>query len=112
MSNVKNTVKKANNTQNSNVEKTMKKAEVKVEPKKEKKARKTFKDHILERIDVKSKNVAPDAYQTIRFNIERLLIELEEIIDREGKKKRAEKIAFRKLSKFSRTDIENYLKTL
>lgn len=111
MSNVKNTVKK-NNVKNNNVEKTMKEAEVKVEVKREKKARKTFKDHILERIDVRSKNVSSDAYQTIRFNIEKLLIELEEIIDREGKKKRAEKIAFRKLSKFSRTDIENYLKSL
>ena len=79
---------------------------------KEVKKRKTFKENILRQLDIKTKNLPDYAYDTIRETIAEALNELEILIAEQKKVQKYQKNTFRKLSKFTKEELENYLKEL
>lgn len=111
--------KKENN--NTNINEVMKMAEVKVEVKgnheevktvKERKPQKAFKEIILRQLDMKGKNLPDYSYDPIRENIAEALNEFEILIAEEKKVQKYKKNTFRKLAKFTKEEIESYLKEL
>lgn len=76
---------------------------------KEKKTPMTFKDQIIKRIDAKSKSIDQVEYFAIRTELCSALDKLEKLIIEEKNKAKQIKNTFKKLSKFSETDIRAYL---
>lgn len=86
----------------------MKDAEVKVE-KKDNMVKKTFKDIIIQRIDMRARKLDILSYKPIRDEFCELLDILQRKLDEEKERQRIETATFRKLSKFSKDDITKYL---
>ena len=106
---------------NQKMEEIMKKAEVKVEVKeetepveevKQKRVRHSFKEVILMRIDSKAEGLNTEDYNPIREKISSALDELQTVIEDNKEFLRTERSIKFKLSKFSKEQIESYLKTL
>ena len=79
---------------------------------KEVKKRRTFKEIILRQLDIKGKNLPDYVYDPIRETIAEALNELEILITEEKKVQKYKKNTFRKLAKFTKEELENYLKEL
>lgn len=79
---------------------------------KEVKKRRTFKEIILRQLDIKGKNLPDYCYDPIRETIAEALNELEILIAEEKKVQKYQKNAFRKLAKFTKEEIENYLNSI
>ena len=79
---------------------------------KEVKKRRTFKEIILRQLDIKGKNLPDYPYDQIRETIAEALNEFELLIAEEKKVQKYQKNTFRKLSKFTKEEIESYLKEL
>lgn len=88
----------------------MKMAEVKTV--KEQKPKRTLKEIILRQLDIKGKNLPDYSYDPIRETIAEAINELEILIAEEKKVQKYQKNTFRKLAKFTKEEIENYLKEL
>ena len=88
----------------------MKMSEVKTV--KEQKPKRTFKEIILRQLDIKGKDLPDYSYDPIRETIAEALNELEILIAEEKKVQKYQKNTFRKLAKFTKEEIENYLKEL
>ena len=86
----------------------MKDAEVKVE-KKDTRPKKTFKDIIIQRIDMRARKLDILSYKPLRDEFCELLDILQRKLDEEKERQRIENATFRKLSKFSKDDITKYL---
>lgn len=108
-------------TKNNNIKEVLEMAEVKVEVKgtqeevktvKERKPRNTFKEIILKRIDLKAKNLPDYSYDPIREQLAEALNELENLMEVSKKEQKFKKNTFRKLAKFSKEEIESYLKSI
>ncbi len=106
---------------NQKMEEIMKKAEVKVEVKeetepveevKQRRVRHSFKEVILMRIDSKAEGLNAEDYNPIREKISSALDELQTVIEDNKEFLRTERSIKFKLSKFSKEQIESYLKTL
>lgn len=108
-----------------NPEEIMKEAEVKVEVTettspdtpvveevKEKRIYHTFKETIMLKIDKRGKNISAEQFYPIREKISAALDELQKLLDEMKKSSKSEKSINRKLSKFTKEQIEAYLKTL
>lgn len=116
----KQNVKVAENTNtNENVEEIMEKATVNVEVKgteqteeKPKKVYRSFKEIILKRIDDKMKNLPAEEYTPIREKIVEAMIALEILVEKKRSANKSEKTIARRLSKFTKAQIEAYLATL
>ena len=79
---------------------------------KEIKKRKTFKEIILEKIDIKGKNLPDYVYDPISETIGDALNELEIQIEKQKNVDKTHNKLHRTLSKFTKEEIENYLKEL
>lgn len=118
----KNTTAKNTNNTNTKMEEIMKKAEVKVEVKeitnpqveevKEKRVYRSFKDIIIQKIDKKAKDLNPEDFNPIREKIVSALEELQTVIDDSRDFNRTERNINRRLSKFTKEQIEAYLASL
>lgn len=114
----------AANNNNNEIKEVMKMAEVKVEVKgnqeevktvkknKVQKPRNTFKELILKRIDTKAKNLPDYSYDPIRETLAEALNELEILLVAHKYEEKIQKTTFRKLAKFSKEEIESYLKSI
>ena len=76
------------------------------------KKRRTFKEIILRQLDMKGKDLPDYSYDPIRETIAEALNELEILIAEQKKVQKYQKNTFRKLAKFTKEEIENYLKEL
>ena len=116
----KQNVKVAENTNtNENVEEIMEKATVNVEVKgteqteeKPKKVYRSFKEIILTRIDSRMRNLPTEEYTPIREKIMECLIALEVLEQKNRSANKSEKTIARRLSKFTKAQIEAYLANL
>lgn len=97
---------------NSNIKTSKNTKETKMNEVKEVKKRRTFKEIILKKIDIKGKNLPDYSYDPIRETIAEALNELEILIAEEKKVQKYKKNTLRKLAKFTKEEIESYLKEL
>ena len=97
---------------NTNIKTSKNNKETKMNEVKEVKKRRTFKEIILRQLDMKGKNLPDYSYDPIRETIAEALNELEIIIAEQKKVQKYQKNTFRKLAKFTKEEIENYLKEL
>ena len=97
---------------NTNIKTSKNTKEMKMNEVKEVKKRRTFKEIILRQLDIKGKNLPDYSYDPIRETIAEALNELELLIAEEKKVQKYKKNTFRKLTKFTKEEIENYLKEL
>lgn len=79
---------------------------------KEVKKRRTFKENILIQLDIKGKNLPDYSYDPIRETIAEALNELEIQIEKQKNVDKTHNKLHRTLSKFTKEEIENYLKEL
>ena len=79
---------------------------------KEVKKRRTFKEIILRQLDLKGKNLPDYSYDPIRETIAEALNELELQIEIQKNVDKTHNKLHRTLSKFTKEEIENYLKEL
>lgn len=79
---------------------------------KEVKKRRTFKEIILRQLDLKGKNLPDYSYDPIRETIAEALNELELQIEKQKNVDKTHNKLHRTLSKFTKEEIENYLKEL
>ena len=79
---------------------------------KEVKKRRTFKEIILRQLDIKGKNLPDYSYDPIRETIAEALNELEIQIEKQKNVDKTHNKLHRTLSKFTKEEIENYLKEL
>ena len=86
--------------------------ETKMNEVKEVKERKTFKEIILRKLDMKGKNLPDYSYDPIRETIAEALNELEILIAEQKKVQKYQKNTFRKLAKFTKEEIESYLNSI
>jgi hypothetical protein len=105
--------------ENNNINEVMEMAEVKVEVKgtqeqvkKERKVQRSFKEIILKRIDMKAKNLPDYSYDPIRESLAEALNELEILLVAHRHEQKSQKTTFRKLAKFTKEEIETYLKSI
>ena len=90
----------------------MKDAEVEVKVEKKDttiRPKKTFKDIIIQRIDMRARKLDILSYKPLRDEFCELLDILQRKLDEEKERQRIETATFRKLSKFSKDDITKYL---
>ena len=97
---------------NTNIKTSKNNKETKMNEVKEVKKRRTFKEIILRQLDMKGKNLPDYSYDPIRETIAEVLNELEILIAEQKKVQKYQKNTFRKLAKFTKEEIENYLKEL
>ena len=97
---------------NTNIKTSKNNKETKMNEVKEVKKRRTFKEIILRQLDMKGKNLPDYSYDPIRETIAEALNELEILIAEQKKVQKYQKNTFRKLAKFTKEEIENYLKEL
>ena len=97
---------------NTNIKTSKNTKETKMNEVKEVKKRRTFKEIILRQLDLKGKNLPDYSYDPIRETIAEALNELELLIAEQKKVQKYQKNTFRKLAKFTKEEIENYLKEL
>ena len=97
---------------NTNIKTSKNNKETKMNEVKEVKKRRTFKEIILRQLDIKGKNLPDYSYDPIRETIAEALNELEILIEEQKKVQKYQKNTFRKLAKFTKEEIENYLKEL
>lgn len=97
---------------NTNIKTSKNTKETKMNEVKEVKKRRTFKEIILRQLDMKGKNLPDYSYDPIRETIAEALNELEILIAEQKKVQKYQKNTFRKLAKFTKEEIENYLKEL
>ncbi len=105
------------NAKTKKMEEIMKDAELKLEIKpaaeeKEKRIRHSFNESILMKIDSRAEDLSEEDYKPIREKIASALEELQRIIDDNKDFMRTERALRIRLSKFSKEQIENYLKHL
>ena len=116
MSKTNKTRSTTNNTKTQKMEEVMKDAELKLEVKpteeKERRIRHSFNDSILMKIDVRAKDLNAEDYFPIRERIAAALAEIQKLIDDNKDFIRTERALRNRLSKFSKEQIENYLKHL
>lgn len=118
----KNTTNNTTKTAKTKMEEIMKQAEVKVQIKgntepqveevKQKRIYRSFKDIILSRIDTKTKGLNPEDFLPIRDKISAALDELQVVIDDSRAFTKTERNINRRLSKFTKEQIEAYLASL
>lgn len=77
----------------------------------EKRIRRSFKKQILDKIDVKGADLDQRSYQAIRKRIEDALTDLESIMKRANETKLT-KGKINRLKKFTKEELEQYLKSL
>lgn len=77
----------------------------------EKRVRRSFKKQILDKIDVKGADLDQRSYQAIRKRIEDALTDLESIMKRANETKLT-KGKINRLKKFTKEELELYLKSL
>ena len=97
---------------NTNIKTSKNNKETKMNEVKEVKKRRTFKEIILRQLDMKGKNLPDYSYDPIRETIGEALNELEILIAEQKKVQKYKKNTFRKLAKFTKEELENYLKEL
>ena len=97
---------------NTNIKTSKNNKEMNMNEVKEVKKRRTFKEIILRQLDLKGKDLPDYSYDPIRETIAEALNELEIIIAEQKKVQKYQKNTFRKLAKFTKEEIENYLKEL
>ena len=97
---------------NTNIKTSKNNKETNMNEVKEVKKRRTFKEIILRQLDMKGKNLPDYSYDPIRETIAEALNELEILIAEQKKVQKYQKNTFRKLAKFTKEEIENYLKEL
>ena len=97
---------------NTNIKTSKNTKEIKMNEVKEVKERRTFKENILRQLDIKGENLPDYSYDPIRETIAEALNELEILIAEQKKVQKYQKNIFRKLAKFTKEEIENYLKEL
>ena len=124
--NTKNTAKNNNINKETKMEEIMKSAEVKVQIKgtteetniqkeeeiKEKRVYRSFKEIIMSRIDNRAKGINKEDYLPIRDKIASALDELQVVFDDNREFNRTERNINRRLSKFTKEQIEAYLASL
>ena len=97
---------------NTNIKTSKNNKETNMNEVKEVKKRRTFKEIILRQLDIKGKNLPDYSYDPIRETIAEALNEFEILIAEQKKVQKYQKNTFRKLAKFTKEEIENYLKEL
>lgn len=79
---------------------------------KEAKEQRTFKEVILNQLDKKAKKLQDEVYDPIREAIADILNDLELQIEKQKNVDKTHNKLYRTLSKFTKEEIENYLKEL
>lgn len=79
---------------------------------KAKRTRRGFGTIILQKFDAKSGNIDTKKYQQFRNKLENLIGEFEKLQAEAKKANKIDKRKFRSLKKFSKAEIEEYLKTI
>ena len=97
---------------NTNIKTSKNNKETKMNEVKEVKKRRTFKENILRQLDIKGKNLPDYSYDPIRETIAEALNELELQIEKQKNVDKTQNKLHRTLSKFTKEEIENYLKEL
>ena len=97
---------------NTNIKTSKNTKETKMNEVKEVKKRRTFKEIILRQLDIKGKNLPDYSYDPIRETIAEALNELEIQIEKQKNVDKTHNKLHRTLSKFTKEEIENYLKEL
>ena len=97
---------------NTNIKTSKNTKETKMNEVKEVKKRRTFKEIILRQLDIKGKNLPDYSYDPIRETIAEALNELELQIEKQKNVDKTHNKLHRTLSKFTKEEIENYLKEL
>ena len=86
--------------------------ETKMNEVKEAKEQRTFKEVILNQLDKKAKKLQDEVYDPIREAIADILNDLELQIEKQKNVDKTHNKLYRTLSKFTKEEIENYLKEL
>ena len=77
-----------------------------------KRTRRGFTTIILQKFDSKSSLVNSKKYQQFRVKLESLLNQFDKLIEEEKKAKKVDKRRFKSLAKFSKQELEEYLKSM
>lgn len=80
--------------------------------KKVKRVRREFADIMISKVDAKAKGLTEEVYKPIREQLYVLFQQLDKVLLEDKKNKKAVKTTFKRLAKFSKEDIEKYLKSL
>lgn len=80
--------------------------------KKVKRVRREFADIMISKVDTKAKGLTEEVYKPIREQLYVLFQQLDNVLLEDKKNKKAVKTTFKRLAKFSKEDIEKYLKSL
>lgn len=96
---------------NNNVEEIMENSEIKVEQI-VKKERRSFKQIIIEKINIHYKNLPDDVIVPALDDIAAALDNIELILENTKKEMKMKKALNRKLGRYSKEEIEDYLKSL
>lgn len=79
---------------------------------KAKRVRRAFADIMISKVDTKAKGLTEEVYNPIREQLYVLFQQLDNVLLEDKKNKKTVKTTFKRLAKFSKEDIEKYLKSL
>jgi hypothetical protein len=77
-----------------------------------KRVRRTFGTIILQKFDAKSSGIEAGKYEQFRVQLESLLKQFDRLLEEGKKAKKVDKRRYRSLSKFTKKELEDYIKSM